>query len=239
MKRIICSLLAVGLVSAVITGCGCGREEEPVEAEVVSENDADTEVLAENDTEEEPVTTTVAEEKEETETTTTTTTAETQPNEETTTTEATTTTTEAQTTTTVAETQPAETTTQTTATTAPPEETTTTTTTTTTVQAATEYNTTDKSLPLGSTVYINGVAYTYGGTVPGTQIVVDNPAFYNHPEAAIMTSGQIDAMIWNVQGDAITNVDNTWGTDHETRADRMIVQNIFGCTPEAQYTMAN
>ncbi len=219
MKRIICSLLAVGLVSAVITGCGCGREEEPVESEVVSENDVTTETLAENDKEEEPVITTVAEEKEETETTTTTTTAETQPNEETTTTEATTTTTEAQTTTTVAETQPAETTTQTTATTAPPEETTTTT--TTTVQTAAVYNTTDKSLPLGSTVYINGVAYTYGGTVPGTQIVVDNPAFYNHPEAAIMGLASIGEKCFTYYDNNTMEEHPTWQQDDYTRGNRL------------------
>lgn len=235
MKKVICLLLAVGLVSAVITGCGCGREEEPVESEVVSENDADTEVLAENDTEEEPVTTTVAEEKEETETTTTTTTAETQPNEETTTTEATTTTTEAQTTTTVAETQPAETTTQTTATTAPPEETTTTT--TTTVQAVAEYNTTDKSLPIGSTVYINGVAYTYGGTVPGTQIVVDNPAFYNHPEAAIMSANDIIRNYASIADDTTMTLyeDPIWCQDAETRAGRYATYFFDPATVDAMF----
>lgn len=75
---------------------------------------------------------------------------------------------------------------------------------------------------IGKKVYINGVEYTYGGTAPnGT--VVDDPAFYNHPEAAIMTGSELAekacGMIMNPDGTVSFGFDATWEQDSNTRVD--------------------
>ena len=75
---------------------------------------------------------------------------------------------------------------------------------------------------IGKKVYINGVEYTYGGTAPnGT--VVDDPVFYNHPEAAIMTWDEIndkaEGVVEGADGSVTFNRDASWEQDANTRTD--------------------
>lgn len=73
---------------------------------------------------------------------------------------------------------------------------------------------------IGKKVYINGAEYIYGGTAPnGT--VVDDPAFYNHPEAAIMSWYDLDdkanGIVEGADGSVTFNWDATWEQDANTR----------------------
>ena len=75
---------------------------------------------------------------------------------------------------------------------------------------------------IGKKVYINGVEYIYGGTAPnGT--VVDDPAFYNHPEAAIMSWDELTAKAYiveqNPDGTQHAHWDAAWQADMNTRED--------------------
>ena len=86
-------------------------------------------------------------------------------------------------------------------------------------------NTTDQSLPLHSTVYIEGQAYEYGGLRPDG-VVIDNGAFYNNPISGYLDPDEIYARVWEEVKDPATGevveliCHPDWGEDYDTRIER-------------------
>ncbi|MCR5129600.1 MAG: hypothetical protein K6B69_16040 [Lachnospiraceae bacterium] len=84
------------------------------------------------------------------------------------------------------------------------------------------YNTTDQSLPLHSTVYIEGQAYEYGG-LRSDGVVVDSPAYYNNPLAACLSDDEIYERVWEEVKDPATGEvvelirHSDWDEDYDTR----------------------
>ncbi len=73
----------------------------------------------------------------------------------------------------------------------------------------------------GKTVTINGVEYTVGGTTP-SGVYVDDPAYYNHPEAAIMTVQELCDRAYPIDHATGTmNYDASWEQDMDTRSMRV------------------
>lgn len=74
---------------------------------------------------------------------------------------------------------------------------------------------TDNGGLIGKHVFINGVEYIVGNVYNG--VVCDDPAYYNHPESAIMS---LDALMNNIFGADGLNYDDTWAQDYDTRDTR-------------------
>lgn len=74
------------------------------------------------------------------------------------------------------------------------------------------YNTRGELAP-HSTVYVNGVAYEYCGKNPANGTTIDDPKWYNHPEACLMSADEIYAKCWTYEEDPAT------GTLKQTRHD--------------------
>lgn len=81
-------------------------------------------------------------------------------------------------------------------------------------------NTYNKNLSIGDTFMLNGVEYTYGGINPANGCVVDNPAFYNHPEAAVMSEQEFADKVGDWTGVNYDYYDDIWNQDLYLRSQR-------------------